>query len=705
MSFLAVSGLLGRLAGGAGGAGGTGAGASSGAGAGSGLVGEVGGTVFMALPAVPAGQPADTREPGGHEPASRDRDEVATLRRELGEAEARAAKAEARAAAAEANLRQSEARAERLGLEVRDQLARFTYFFAHLPVGMLFTTLDGKVVFANDEYLRIVGRTRQELEEGRIWWSELTPPEWLAVDRRHIGYAMERGWSDMYEKEYVRGDGSRISVLVGFTVHGVERMHATALVIDLTENKRLLRESQMAVARFEEASRQAEAARKSAEEANAAKDRFFAVLSHELRTPLTPVSLIVAALAEDERLPADVREQLAIVRNNVGLEVRLIDDMLDLSRVMSGKLRIDRRPMKLRPAVDDAVRIHAGFARDRGVRVGVVHDPGDDTVLGDEARMRQVVWNLVGNAVKFTPPGGSVGVRTVRVSEGGGEWMQLSVTDSGVGMDEATLGRIFLPFSQGAAAERLRTGGLGLGLAVSQALVEAHGGTIRAWSAGPGRGSTFRVRVAAHAAAEPPQSAAQPSQSAAVAPLARPERVPTAPSAASSGSLSGSLSVSLPTESSGGLHRQVPANPAGSKPSPPEGSGFSVLLVEDHPDTARFLARLLNRRGHSVVIAGSVAEAISASAASRFDVIISDLGLPDGSGVDLIREVRKSLDTPAVAISGYGTEQDVAMSLSAGFNEHLVKPATVDAIEAAMRRIAGRNTADARSRPSAGPAR
>jgi PAS domain S-box-containing protein len=362
------------------------------------------------------------------------------------------------------------------------------------------------------------------------------------------------------------------------------------------------------------------AARAAAEEASRAKDQFIAVLSHELRTPLTPVLMGVALLEADPRLAGRSREMLEVMRRNVELESRLIDDLLDVTRGTHGKVLLQRRRVALCTVIDRAVETCRPDIEARRLHFGVDLGPRPYLIDADPERLQQVFWNVLKNAVKFTPPGGCLGVRC-RPHDG---HAVVDVVDSGAGIDPAELDEIFAPFVQAHRGASLPFAGLGLGLTIARSLIELHGGTIEARSEGIGKGATFRVRlpILSHGAAEV------------------------------------------------GLH-------LAATPEPPRlRRALRILLVDDHGDTAETMAMILQLEGgHRVRTAGEVAQALDILSTQTFDVLISDLGLPDRSGLELVREMRSRGDrTPAIAISGFGQEADLAASRAAGFGAHLVKP-------------------------------
>lgn len=375
-----------------------------------------------------------------------------------------------------------------------------------------------------------------------------------------------------------------------------------------------------------------ERAKEAADQANRMKDHFLAVLSHELRTPLAPVIPTLAMLHEDPRLAPELREPVELIRRNVELEARLIDDLLDVTRIARGKVELGRRPVRLEGILTAAVEVCQPDIEARQLHFGVDAPDGPYVVDADPARLQQVFWNLLRNAIKFTPQGGCVGIRCHRESA---KEVLVEVKDSGVGIAPEALVRIFDPFEQAERSITRRFGGLGLGLAITKAMVEMHGGTIQAHSDGHNRGATFAVRL--------PLLATDA--------LAR-------------------------TDS----QQQTPAVAASRAARP-----LRILLVEDHGDTAKTMMRVLKLSGHSVIHAGDVATAMKLARETSFDLLLSDLGLPDASGLDLLQGLRAAgFNLPAIALSGYGQEQDLRQSREAGFARHLVKPVDLMALEAAI---------------------
>jgi PAS domain S-box-containing protein len=381
--------------------------------------------------------------------------------------------------------------------------------------------------------------------------------------------------------------------------------------------------------------REAHQAREESEAANRAKDRFLAVLSHELRTPLTPVLAEVAAMLDDPATPDSVRPVLEMTRRNVELEARLIDDLLDLNRIIQGKLQLKREVVDAHQLTLEALEICRGGIEEAGLFVELQLEANPHHVEADAARLQQVIWNLIKNAVKFTPRGGFIAIRT-RQNESG---MVIEVADTGVGIDPQVLPRIFDAFEQGGTSITQQFGGLGLGLAISRSLAESHGGRLTASSPGKNEGATFTLEL--------------------------PQTVVVSPS------------------------RPLEATQANRTADGPPTESFRILLVEDNADTLRVMSRLLGRKGHRVTTADGVAEALRASQGTEFDLVISDLGLPDGSGLELIRKLKETqtIPIPGIALSGFGMDEDVQRSRDAGFVEHLIKPLDFASLEQAIRRV------------------
>lgn len=385
------------------------------------------------------------------------------------------------------------------------------------------------------------------------------------------------------------------------------------------------------VADLQKAQERERAARTEAERANSAKDQFLAVLSHELRTPLTPVMLAASMLENDRELPARMRQDLQTIRRNVELEARLIDDLLDLTRITRGKLQLDLHVTDIHDLMRRAIDI---CCRDNRLKLDVQLEAPSHQVRADPARIQQVFWNLLNNAQKFTPEGGAITIRSRNAPDGA---IVVEISDTGAGIEPTLLPKLFAPFAQGQRGSAQKGGaGLGLGLAISRALVSAHGGTLGGHSEGPGRGATFTVQ--------------------------------------------------MPTVSQPAISPPAQSTPRETKPS--ISHGLRILLVEDHESTLVMMGRLLSAMQHKVTPATSIASAARALESNSFDLLISDLGLPDGLGYELMQLVKSKYGLKGIALSGYGMDSDIQRSREAGFLEHLTKPIDMDTLEAAIARAA-----------------
>ena len=352
-----------------------------------------------------------------------------------------------------------------------------------------------------------------------------------------------------------------------------------------------------------------------AQRANASKDRFLAVLSHELRTPLNPVLMAASAMETDPNLPPEIRADISMIRRNVELEAKLIDDLLDLTRISNGKVQLHRRVIDVHELIEEACAVVHGDRSSLQSEIRLELHANRHHVDGDPARIQQVFWNVLRNAVKFTPLNGSITLRTTNPDP---EKFCAEIVDTGIGISPETLPRIFNAFEQGETDTNRTLGGLGLGLAISSALAEMHGGELRAESAGIGQGATFVF--------------------------------------------------TLPTIDHRGLASDI------VQPATLDIDSRRILLVEDHATTAALMARLLRKRGHLVELTHTKADAIATGHTGKFDVLISDLGLPDGNGYEVMEALRSDTALFGIALSGYGMEADIERSAQAGFQLHLTKP-------------------------------
>src|SRR5438105_1660282 len=363
------------------------------------------------------------------------------------------------------------------------------------------------------------------------------------------------------------------------------------------------------------------------EAANRTKDNFLAMLSHELRTPLTPVMAALDTLEADGSRSSGSKNSLAMIRRNVELESQLIDDLLDLTRIAKDKLQLRFGPLDSHEVITNVVEICRPEAQARNLTLQLNLRAGGHHVLGDAAKYQQIVWNLLKNAIKFTAENGEI---TISSSNPEPQLLAIAVHDTGIGIEPEVMNRIFDPFEQGERAFQRRYGGLGLGLAISKSLAQAYGGTLIARSEGHDHGSTFILTM-----------------------------------------------------------KTVPAPPRIVKLTSPvsESRPLRILLVDDHQDTCVALERLLVRRGHLVAAAHNVRSAMETAARNSFDLLISDIALPDGTGTELMTYLHAISRIPGIAISGFGMSGDIEKSIEAGLAEHLVKPVKMENLEAAIDRV------------------
>lgn len=482
-------------------------------------------------------------------------------------------------------------------------------------------------------FISALGYQKDEFPLTMAGWEAVMHPDdrvWVMAEMQRC---IEDGGAFSAEYRVLRKDGSICYWLDrGRTLYdaGGQAVRWVGAVSDVTERKR--------------AEAEISAAKEAAEAASRAKDDFLATLSHELRTPLNPVLLLASEMEQSGELPPALREDFTLIRKNVALEARLIDDLLDLTRITRGKLQMERQRVNAHEVLKQAVAVvHADLVQ-KQIALAVEPAAAESWVYADPVRLQQIFWNVLNNAVKFTPAGGRITVRSCNTPE---RILCVEITDTGMGMTPEELARIFTAFGQGQHATQPnashRFGGLGLGLAICRQLLAMHGGCIHARSAGLGLGSTFVIEL----------------------PLLPAEEALPVPAPVGK----------LPT-----------AAPIGAK-------HLHILLVEDHEPTRTTLNRLLSRRGHEVACADSLASARKLAAdlatpqgAPGFDLLLSDLGLPDGSGCELMSELRNRYGSTlrGIALSGFGMEKDIQSSLDSGFSKHLTKPVDIQALESAM---------------------
>ena len=417
---------------------------------------------------------------------------------------------------------------------------------------------------------------------------------------------------------------------------------------DVTERRRSEAERQIAAADRERLLEAERIARGEAERASRVKDEFVAMVSHELRTPLNAILGWTQLMRTGRQDQALLERGLDIISRNTRAQAQLIADLLDISRIVSGKLRLETQSVDLRTLLDDAIEAVASDAEAKGIAINRLAHDTIGTVAGDAARLQQAIWNLLSNAIKFTPAGGRIEVSLTQEAE----TVEISVRDTGVGIRPDVLPQVFDRFHQADQSITRRFGGLGLGLSIVKHLVELHGGSVQAESPGEGEGATFVIRL----------------------PIAG--RVESYPSEA----------PEPPT---------VPSNDAVSLDS------LRLLLVEDEPDTLEYLQRLLEDHGGIVFTARSGPEALAIVGRERLEMIISDIGLPEMDGYDLIRQIRSQngqsgYAIPAIALTAYARAEDRVRALEAGFDDHIAKPAEPASLLASVSSLA-----QAKSKPRA----
>lgn len=454
--------------------------------------------------------------------------------------------------------------------------------------------------------------------------------------RREPNGPLEERFISLLYQPFREADGS----ISGVFSHG----------FDITEQVRARRRAEDATHEAQAATQEANDARRQAEEINRIKDEFLATLSHELRTPLNSILGWANLLQTGQLSDEDATRGLATIERSARAQTQLIEDILDVSRVITGKMRLDVQSVDLSSVIEEAVSSVLPATVAKEIRLQRVLDSGASIVAGDPARLQQIVWNLLSNAIKFTPRGGRVQIRLERVNS----HVEIIVADTGTGIAPQVLPLVFDRFRQADSSSTRAHGGLGLGLAIVRHLAELHGGTIEAHSPGVGQGAVFTLKL--------PLSVVRP------------------------------LDVGEDSESR--VHPRT--NVSVKKDDLPPLDGLHILIADDQEDTRLFLGVLLKKQGASVTSVGSATEAFMALQALRPDVLLSDIGMPGEDGYSLIKRVRalspeQGGQTPAAALTAFARVEDRVKALRAGFQSHIPKPVEPLELVTVVANLAGRH--------------
>ncbi|NJL37175.1 MAG: PAS domain S-box protein [Leptolyngbyaceae cyanobacterium SM1_4_3] len=541
-------------------------------------------------------------------------------------------------------------------INLRESEARFRGVVEANMVGILFWDASGCITDGNEMAVQMLGYSQEELRSGQVHWIDITPPEFHEIDNAMQAQLLIEGVCSPFEKVYIRKDGAQVPILIGGAVLPGYSDRGVAYFIDISDRKQAEAEREQLLIREQ-------AAREAAEAASRIKDEFLAVVSHELRSPLNPI-LGWSKLLQSRQLDAEKTDRaLKVIERNAQMQAQLINDLLDVSRILRGKLSLDAQPIDLAATIQAAMETVRLAAEAKAIDLRfVILDSGQEEdnnpksqvqnpklqVMGDAGRLQQVIWNLLTNAVKFTSEGGRVEVKLERV-DGGEErfttspsssYAQITITDTGKGILPDFLPYVFDQFRQESSATTRRFGGLGLGLAIVRYLVELHGGTIQADSPGEGQGATFTVKLPL-----------MPHQ-----PITQPDPKPS------------ELSLNL--------------------------QGTRILVVDDDDNTREFLAFLLELHGANVIATATASEALTTLTQFKPEVLLSDIGMPDMDGYMLMQQIRalpaeQGGTILAIALTAYAGEIDYQQSMAAGFQLHLPKPVEPEVLIGAIVSLLG----------------
>jgi PAS domain S-box-containing protein len=534
--------------------------------------------------------------------------------------------------------------------QVREREAWLKTVMSSIGDAVITTDLEGRVTLINPVAQVMVGWTDAEAEG----WPLMEVFQIINEQTRRpgespiVGVLQEDPSSGLVNYALLVARGGRETPVEG-SAEPIkdERGNVLGVVLtfrDVTERKRMEKAREQLLRYEQEARRESEVARRRAEEASRSKDEFLATVSHELRTPLNHIMGWITMLRSGKLQSDKMKKAFDTIERNVRVQARLIDDLLDVSRIISGKLLIEPRQIEIAKVAEAAAESIGPAAAEKGVNFKTTLAPEAGMISGDPDRLQQAIWNLLSNAVKFTPEGGHIELRLSHVNS----QIEIAVSDDGQGISPDFLPHVFDRFRQQDSTTARQHGGLGLGLAIVRHLVELHGGSVRVESAGEGRGATFTLTLPAEA-----------------------------PNATPSGE-------SLRSSIIGELHADLPSL-----------TGVSVLLVDDLAEARELITFALVNRGAEVKAAASAAEGLSALGEWRPDVILSDLAMPGEDGYSFIRKVRKLSEEsggkiPAATLTAYAGNKEYLKSLEAGFQAHITKPVEWDELIIVVASLAGR---------------
>ena len=475
----------------------------------------------------------------------------------------------------------------------------YRIYVERMQEGAVTVSADSLILYCNQKFADMM-QTPLERVIGSRLLNYLSLEAWQKISQ------VFKGDEDVVKHEcpLQRGDGSAIPInLTANRLTQQDESMMCLVVTDLTEQKR---------------HEKLRLDKEVAEKANLAKDDFLAALSHELRTPLTPVLMTAAALEQNPSLSQEMREALNLIRRNVELEARLIDDLLDLTRIAKGKLELQLEAVDIHALINRAVEICRSEFNSKSQAITLDLAAKIHQTDGDSVRLLQAMWNLIRNAAKFSETNGAIKIRTRNPSP---EIILFEVEDAGMGFEPSSSEKLFQAFEQGGREITRLFGGLGLGLAITRSIIQAHGGTIKGTSKGIGKGATFTLEIPVHT-----------------------------------------------------MPKNIENDMAASHDSKQKNSLKRILLVEDHKDTRTSLEFLLLKINHQVKSAGTAQEALKLAAAHKFDLVISDIGLPDESGLVLMQQLKNQYKLKGIGLSGYGMEEDLIKGQAVGFVQYLTKP-------------------------------